>query len=136
MNDLAASIGIVQLKKLRIMNKKRSLIIKTYLKFLKDLKNIESLIPYEFDKYSYWIFGIRTEKRNDLIIKLKSHGIATGCHYTPLSKQPLFKKWGNSCPFIEKEIDKCITLPLHPDLTIKNIEFISSKIKKFSEKFN
>jgi perosamine synthetase len=77
------------------------------------------------------MFGIRTERRNDLMIKLKSLGIATGCHYTPLSLQPLFKKWGKNCKYIENEVNKFITLPLHTDLTIKNLNYICRQIEDF-----
>jgi perosamine synthetase len=134
MNDLAASIGLVQLKKLGKMIKKRSEIIKTYLHLLRDIKQIKPLLPYRPEKFSYWMFGIRTEKRNELIIKLKSLKISTGCHYTPLSLQPLFKKWGHNCPYIEKEANKLLTLPLHVDLSKKNIEFICSSILNFFKK--
>ena len=129
MNDLAASIGLVQLKKLKKMNIKRSEIIKHYLHLLKDIKKIEMLVPYNPNKYTYQIFGIRYKKRDDLMIKLKSKGIATGCHWTPMTKQPLFKKFKNNCNYIEKEIDKCLTLPLHPDLTKKEVEYICNQIK-------
>ena len=63
-----------------------------------------------------------------MIAHLKSKDIATGCHYTPLSVQPLFKKWGNNCSYIEKEIDRCITLPLHADLTNVEINYIIDQI--------
>ncbi len=129
MNDLAASIGLVQLKKLKKMNIKRSKIIKHYLHLLKDVKKIELLVPYNPSKYTYQIFGIRYKKRDDLIIKLKSKGIATGCHWTPMTKQPLFRKFKNNCNYIEKEINKCLTLPLHPDLTKKEVEYICNQIK-------
>ena len=109
MNDLAASIGLVQLKKLDEMNKKRSKIISQYLKYISSIDGVQPLLPYEPEKYSYQLFGIRVENKVETILKLKSKNIATGCHYTPLSIQPLFKEWGNNCPFIEREIDKCIS---------------------------
>ena len=53
------------------------------------------------------MFGVRCKLRDDLIIFLKSKGIATGCHYTPLTLQPLFRKNGlGKCNYIEKESEK------------------------------
>lgn len=124
MNDLAASIGLVQLRKLPGFNKRRSEIIRQYLEGLKSIDKIEPLLPFEPEEYPYQMFGIRTDKRDELIIHLKGRGIATGCHYTPLSVQPLFAKWGRDCPFIEKEADRFITLPLHADLTDDEVSFI------------
>jgi perosamine synthetase len=129
MNDLAAAIGLVQLEKLPEFNEKRSNIIKEYLCGLIDIEGIMPLLPFEPDKYTYQMFGIRAEFRNDLIIYLKSKGISTGCHYTPLSTQPLFKEWGENCPFIEKEADKFITLPLHSDL--KNEDYVIQSVSSF-----
>ncbi len=131
MNDLAASIGMAQLKKLPKMNARRSGIIRTYLDGIKDIKGIQPLLPYEPEKYVYQMFGIRAEKRDELMIYLKSKGIATGCHYTPLSVQPLFKPYGGNCPFIEKEVNTFITLPLHADLTDEEVDYVIGKIKEF-----
>lgn len=130
MNDLAASIGLAQLKKLPQFNKKRSEIISLYLDGIKGIEGIKPLLPFEPEKYPYQMFGIRAEKRDELMIYLKSKGIATGCHYTPLSLQPLFKPFAKDCNFIEKEADKFITLPLHADLTKKEIDYIVNKLTK------
>ena len=131
MNDLAASIGIAQLKKLPAFNERRSEIIRQYLNGINGLHGIEPLLPFEPDKYPYQMFGIRAEKRDELMIYLKSKGIATGCHYTPLSLQPLFEPFVNSCNYIEKEADKFLTLPLHSELTNKEISFILKCIQEF-----
>lgn len=134
MNDLAASIGLVQLKKLNKMNEKRSSIINSYIKGLSKVKQINLLVPYDTDKYVYQMFGIRSDYKNDLIIHLKNNGVATGCHYTPLTIQPLFKQWGLNCPYIEKEINRCITLPLHVDLKYEEIDYILDLLLGFYEK--
>jgi perosamine synthetase len=128
MNDLAASIGLVQLKKLPAMNTRRSEIIKQYMEGINNLSGIQPLLPYEPDKYVYQMFGVRAEKRDEFMIYLKSKGIATGCHYTPLSLQPLFKPYASDCNYIEKEANKFITLPLHADLTDDEVIYIIKAI--------
>lgn len=129
MNDLAASIGLAQIKKLPSMNKRRSEIIRKYLDGIEDVKGIKPLLPYEPEKYVYQMFGIRAEKRDKLMIYLKSKGIATGCHYTPLSLQPLFKPYANSCDYIEKTYNKFITLPLHADLTDEEVDYVIEQLE-------
>lgn len=128
MNDLAASIGLVQLKKLDKMNAIRSKHINNYINGLKHNNKVELLVPFETEHYDYQMFGIRVDKKNETIIHLKNKGIATGCHYTPLSIQPLFLKWGRNCPFIEEEIDRCITLPLHTGLSDEDIGYIVDQL--------
>jgi perosamine synthetase len=133
MNDLAASIGLVQLQKLPKMNARRSQIIRMYMNGLENIGGIQLLLPFEPEKYVYQMFGIRAHKRDELMIYLKNKGIATGCHYTPLTLQPLFKPYAKGCEFIEKEADKFITLPLHVDLTNEEINYIIEHIVKFSK---
>lgn len=131
MNDLAASIGLAQLKRLPEMNKRRSVIISRYMEGIKDLKTIKPLLPYEPDKYVYQMFIIRAEKKEELIIYLKSKGIATGCHYTPLTMQPLFKPFASSCPVAESEYYKIITLPLHADLKNTEVDYVINQLIQF-----
>ena len=133
MNDLAASIGLAQLKKLPAMNKRRGEIINMYMDGISKLKSIKPLLPYEPDKYVYQMFGVRAENKEELIIYLKSKGIATGCHYTPLHLQPLFKSYASACPVAEQEYYKMITLPLHADLTDEEVEYIVEHLNKFEK---
>jgi len=132
MNDLAASIGLVQLKKLPSFNRRRSQIIRRYLNGIEALQGIEPLLPFEPEKYPYQMFGIRSDRRNQLILHLKSQGIATGCHYTPLSLQPLFRKYSTGCPYIEAEHNRFITLPLHADLSDEEVDYIIKALRTFS----
>lgn len=131
MNDLAAAIGLAQIKKLPAFNKRRSEIIRMYLDGIKGIEGVQPLLPFEPEKYPYQMFGIRSDQRDELMIYLKSHGIATGCHYTPLSSQPLFKEYAFGCEYIENEANKFITLPLHSDLTNEEVEYVIDKLSKF-----
>lgn len=133
MNDLAASIGLAQLGRLNEMNNRRSEIIKMYMQGMNDLRGIKPLLPYEPEQYVYQMFGVRTERKDELILFLKSKGIATGCHYTPLTMQPLFKPYSSPCPIAEREYYKMITLPLHADLTDEEVDYIIYNLKKFEE---
>jgi len=132
MNDLAASIGLVQLKKLPGFNRRRSQIIERYLGGIAGIQGIEPLLPFEPEKYPYQMFGVRSDRRNDLIIYLKSLGIATGCHYTPLSIQPLFRKYPAGCPFIEAEHNRFVTLPLHADLSDGEVDYVVNALRTFN----
>ena len=131
MNDLAAAIGLAQLKKLPIFNKRRSEIIRLYLDGIKNISTIKPLLPFEPEKYAYQMFGLRVKKRDELMIHLKKNGIATGCHYTPLSIQPLFRSYSKDCSYIEHESNKFITLPLHAGLTDNEVEYVIRQIKLF-----
>jgi perosamine synthetase len=132
MNDLAASIGLAQLRKLPAMNHRRSEIIHAYLNGLADIPGVSPLLPFQPEAYCYQMFGIRADRRDELILHLKSKGVATGCHYTPLSLQPLFAPWGYSCPYIEEEQNRFITLPLHADLTDEEVAYVLGEIAAYA----
>ncbi len=131
MNDLSASIGIVQLKKLDEMNRIRSGIISKYIDGMKLLNHIKPILPYEPFKYSYWLFGARCEKRDDLIRFMKMNGIATGVHYVPLNKVNYFKQWYSKCETAEEIWKSFVTLPLHVQLTDDEISFVLEKLYEF-----
>jgi perosamine synthetase len=133
MNDLAAAIGLAQLKKLDSMNVRRSQCIRKYMDGMKHFKRIQPLLPYEPHKYVYWIFGVRCEMRDELIVHLKSKGIATGVHYMPLTLHPLFKKYAAECPVSKKIWQTFVTLPLHVDLTDEEIDYVLEALEDFDK---
>ncbi len=133
MNDISAAIGLVQLGKLPKMNHRRRQIIKRYMNGIEALRTIEPLLPFEPEKYVYQMFGIRAKHKDSLIIYLKSKGIATGCHYTPLHLQPLFKKYRGDCPIAENNYRKMITLPLHADLLDEEVDYILAALRSFED---
>jgi perosamine synthetase len=124
MNDLAASIGLAQLKKLPEMNRTRSAHIRTYLNGISGLRNITPLLPYEPEKYVYHLFGVRCKNREKLILHLKSKGIATGVHYVPLNTYPYFREWDNGCPVARRIWQDFVTIPLHSDLKPEELSYV------------
>lgn len=133
MNDLSAAIGIVQLKKLEWMNRKRSEIIRKYIDAMKDLKHIKPILPFDPESYSYWLFGVRCDKRDALIKFLKNRKIATGVHYVPLNLVNYFKQWSSECPVSERIWNEFVTLPLHVMLTKTEIEYVVASLYDFEK---
>jgi perosamine synthetase len=134
MNDLAASIGLAQLKKLPGMNKRRSEIVRKYLDGIKGLNRICPLLPFEPENYVYQMFGVRCEERDKLILFLKAKGIATGVHYLPLYKHPYFKQWENKCCVADSIWSSFVTLPLHPDLTDEEVNYVLAALHEAEKK--
>lgn len=131
MNDLEASIGRVQLKKLSFLNNSRIKFLKKYLKNLKKCKNLTPTFPYDLNKSSYWMFSIRSKNRDKLISYLKKYNISTSVHLMPLPLHPLYKKFKSKIPIALKVWKELVTLPLHPHLKDKEISFINSKLREF-----
>lgn len=131
MNDVMAAIGLAQLKKLVDMNNRRRSIIARYLEGIKDIPGIRPYTKYSVEGHeAYWFFGIRCEKRNELIIYLKNKGIATGVHFYPLPLHPLFQRYDKGCPVAMEIWKSFLTLPSHVDLTDKEVEYIIDNLKE------
>ena len=79
---------------------------------------------------SWHLCEIKAENRNDLSVYLKNKGINTGVHYKPIH---LYRCYGNrpSLPTAEKVFSQILTLPLYPDLSDDEVNFIIDSIKAF-----
>lgn len=132
MNDLEASIGRVQLKKLSFLNNSRISFLKKYLSNLKLCRNLKPTFPYNLKKSSYWMFSIRSKKRDKLIEFLQKNKIASSVHLMPLPLHPLYKKYKANIPRALRIWKELVTLPLHPHLKTKEIQYVNSKLLQFS----
>jgi perosamine synthetase len=133
MNDIQATIGLVQLKKLESMNKRRREIVKMYNEGLKNIDWIETP-PEDTNNYksSWHIYCIKVSgvDRNDLSAYLEKNGIWTGVHYKPIHMYPCY---GNkpSLPVAERVFKKILSLPMHPGISDNDVKRIIETIKRF-----
>lgn len=137
MNDLMAALGLSQLKKINYLNYKRKKILERYLSGIKSLKTIQPTYPYNLKKSSYWLFSVKTKRRDELIQFLKEKNISTAVHFVPLPLNKIYKKFNNknlkNTMSIWKQI---VSLPFFPDLKNKEIDYIINCLKNFDEKFH
>ena len=128
LTDLAASIGIEQLKKIDSFTSKRRLLANFYLENL-PMDRLDTQITAEnINQHSCHLFIIKLKnssmnKRNELINFLSKKGIGTSVHYIPLHRQPYWKHKYNlksTCfPNAELVYKSSISLPLYPSLKKK-----------------
>ena len=123
MTDLAAVIGLVQLKRLTEFNKKR---IENARFLNENLKNVE--IPYVIQnvKHVYHQYTIKSKKRKNLIENLKKNEIGFGVYYPkPLHYYEHLKEFGHSdLKNSENCSDSVLSLPVHPALEKQDLEEI------------
>jgi perosamine synthetase len=131
MNDIAASIGLVQLDKLPRTNCRRKEIVQKYLQGLADVAELELPLPDDEVFQSAWhLFHIKCAQRDALSVYLRDHGIATGVHYAPIH---LYRCYGDP-PSLEQAESlgrRLLTLPLYPDLTDNQVALVIEKIRAF-----
>ena len=96
------------------------------------LNHLSPIYPYQLEKSAYWLFGVRHKHRDELIIHLKKKGIATGVHFLPLPLHPLFKSYDKDVPIANKVWKEFVTLPLFPDLTEEEIDYVIDALNTFT----
>lgn len=134
MSNLMAAIGIEQLKNFPMMAKKRQDLAKKYDELLSQHEKIQPLIRdySEVVPHIYVVRIIGMLNRASIQKKLLKLGIQTGFHYQPNHKLNYYHQIDEAQPLkntnkIEPEL---LTLPLHPDLSEKNLNFVVKELVK------
>ncbi len=132
MTDVAAAIGLVQMKRYPAMLARRREIIARFDAALRPL-GVESL-PHYTDAHSSSghlyitrVPGITAAQRNEIIIKMAEQGIACNVHYKPLPMHTAYKNLGfdiANYPNAYAHFANEISLPLHTRLTDEEIDYI------------
>lgn len=129
MSNIFAAIGRVQLSRFeREFAPKRTYIARKYTSLLSGNKNVQ-LISMDYDRIVPHVFPllVLNDKRDKLIERFKAHEIQFGIQYRPNHLLSYFKS-PYSLPVTEDIYSKIISIPMHPELTDKDIELICSLI--------
>lgn len=133
MDDIRASIAIVQLKKLHFDLEKRAIIRRQYIDNLSKIENI--IIPFSENKnfVSNYIMPIvlsnsTKEKRDIVRSKLHERGIQTSVHYPAIHRFSIYKHYAKSLPITEYVADNEITLPMFSSLSKEQVEYITESL--------
>lgn len=137
MTDVAAAMGLAQMKRYPNMLARRKEIIQKYDSVLVPL-GVETL-PHYTEKhqssghlYITRIPGITPEQRNDIIIKMAEQGVSCNVHYKPLPMHTAYQKLGfdiNDFPNAYNRFANEITLPLHTCLTDEDVAYVIECVK-------
>ncbi len=140
MDDIRASIGIVQLQKLPGDLIKRTEVRKNYLSHLSSLTEITIPFADRTDFSSNYIFPIvlndsTEEKRDQLRDYMHAQGIQTSVHYPSIHQFSIYQDDSHQLPITEYISGNSITLPIYGSLTEKEVEFICATLKSGLNEF-
>lgn len=132
MNDITATIGLVQLQKLDKANERRRNIVSMYQKNFENEHWIERPVEKEYTHSAWHNYVIKTSHRDRLNLHLKQLGIATGVHYVPIHLQPYYRRNNFvSLPIAEKVWTTLLTLPLYPSLSNEEVNRVIDAVLSF-----
>jgi UDP-4-amino-4,6-dideoxy-N-acetyl-beta-L-altrosamine transaminase len=140
MPDIAAAIGIQQLKKVEKFCEKRAQIAYLYHNEFKNLPELDIPdIPMDSDQHSWHLYIIKLKldqlniSRNEFINQMKSQGIGTSVHFIPIHIQPYYRDRYNfkedDFPVSYNLFKRVVSLPIYPKMTGENVRQVVRAIK-------
>ena len=136
MNNLIAAIAVTQLNKLNKLNRQRINLIQKYLNGTKNLLNFSYPFKYSLKKSCYWLFMLKTKKRDKFIKFLKNNGISATVHLMPLIYHPIYRSYKTSLPNSKRTWKELVSLPLFTEIKETELNFILEKIKQFDNNYD
>jgi dTDP-4-amino-4,6-dideoxygalactose transaminase len=137
LTNIAAGIGIAQIKQLPAWTQKR----RAHALFLTNqLKSVNPLVtptesPHSSHVYHQYTVRVPAVKRDAFITYLQKKGVGCGVYYSvPIHQQPLYAERGYKsgiCPIAEQAAREVVSLPVHPLLTARELQTIVSVVKGF-----
>ena len=126
--EISAAIATIQMKKLPDFLKARQKNANLLSKLISDLNII---LPHQRnnENVNWYLYTIATSKRNKILKKLNAKGIGAASYYpTPVHKTPFYQQ-KIKLPITEWASSHALSLPIHPKVTYKNIEFIAKTLR-------
>lgn len=134
LDEIQAAILRVKLLRLDSWNKRRHEIANKYSKGIKN-KKIEQITSDPKTISNHHLYVIKTKRRDHLMNYMAENGIQTMIHYpVNIHRQKAYRSLGynkNDFPVSLKSAGEIVSLPMHPYLTEKEIEYIISTINQY-----
>ncbi len=134
MDGIQGAVLNVKLKRLTQWNEARRRNAHRYHALLGDIPDLA--IPHEapYGRHVYHIYAIRVRNRDRLIALLAEGGIACGIHYpVPIHLQQAYgflNLQEGSFPVAERCAKEFVSLPMFPELSDKQVEYVSQRVKQ------
>ncbi len=140
LTDIAAAIGLHQLKRAETMRLEREAVAEHYFDSLRSVSEIE--LPPRSDNriHSWHLFPIRlnleklTIDRNQFLENLRANGVGCSVHWRPLHLHPLYSErfgWREAdFPVATQLWKRIISLPIFSSMKVSEIKHVNDTVKK------
>lgn len=145
LTDPQAALGLVQLAKCERMWRRRVEIADKYdqaLALLDAYRTPEVAADVQHARHLYVILtepSVLRIHRDQVIEELRQLGIGTAVHFIPLHLQPYYRRaWGYQAgdfPVAEEYFDRCISLPLYPNMADEDADRVIEGLHEIAVKF-
>jgi dTDP-4-amino-4,6-dideoxygalactose transaminase len=134
LDTLQAAILRVKLHYLDDWNGERRRAAALYTQLLQGTDVVTPFEPPDLE-HVYYVYAVRTPRRDALQAYLREQGIGSGIHYPiPVHKQPFYQADAASSgqfPVTEQVCDKILSLPMFPGITAEQVQYVAERVKHF-----
>jgi len=136
MPEIEAAIGIAQLRKLPMFAQKRRRNAQALTERLRNVKQL--VLPSEPRgcRSSWYLYTVRIRRgsakvRDGIVEHLRKKGVGAAIYYhMPVHQMPCYQRFGTySLSNTEKVAQQVFSLPIHPEVTSKNVQYIANAVK-------
>ena len=135
MSEFQAAVLNVKMKYIEEWTEKRRINAQRYDDRLREVNQVGTPLQMSSAKHVYHLYVIRVPEREKLQEYLKEQGIWTALHYPiPLHLTQAYAHLGykkGDFPVAEKLSDEILSLPMFPELTEEQIDYVCEAIKNF-----
>ena len=139
LDEIRASLGINQLKRINSLNSKRFLASKYYSKQLEEIPGIITPEIFRNKEHTYHLYIVRIKnefgQNRDVVFKeLKKVGIQVSLHYKPLHRFSAYKNLTKTYGRLdnsEQIYKESLSLPLYPSISKKQQDLVINNIKNY-----
>jgi dTDP-4-amino-4,6-dideoxygalactose transaminase len=135
MDGIQGAILSVKLRHLDQWNKRKSAISHKYFEAIQNPLITLQSIPNEVTP-AYHLFVVLVDDRSKFIEYLKARGVGSALHYPiPCHRQKAYQTLGyakGDLPKAEHIADHCVSLPLFPELTDKEVETVIDVVNAYA----
>lgn len=136
LDALQAAVLSVKLRYLDEWNRKRQYWAAKYNELLADLPLVKPRVS-DFATHVYYMYTIRTARRDELKEYLAERGIGTQVIYgTPVPMQPAYRFLGyeeSNIPIAARYAKEYLCLPMFPELTEQEVRTVAATVRQFFE---
>ena len=139
MADIAAAIGLQQLRKAEVFHRRRIELAGQYRERLNEVEEIvlPQVRPDRIHSWHLYVIRLKLDRLNidraQFIEELTRRGVGTSVHWMPLHMHPYYRKtYGyapEDLPMAWALYPEIITLPLYPNMTEGDVEYVCDSIK-------
>jgi dTDP-3-amino-3,4,6-trideoxy-alpha-D-glucose transaminase len=130
LDELQAALLLAKLPHLDSWNSIRRRLAERY------RSRLEGLVELPPEDGVFHLFVVRTLKRDGLRAYLADRGIGTGVHYPlPAHLQAPYAEYGSgpgSLPHTERLAEEILSLPIHPELSDDDLDYVASQVRGFA----